>query len=74
MNNNSFSLDLQKNEGIGSNALTPTQDSGGGSAGSGISITSFCWPTGPCPTNSGCSSPTTQSITKNSIFVKCGQF
>lgn len=66
MNNNSFSLDLQKNEGIGINYTKPTQDSSSGTSGlsGGIDF----------PTASYCPAPTTQSITKNSIFVKCGQF
>ncbi|WP_346884229.1 hypothetical protein [Clostridium sp. UBA4395] len=67
MNNNSFSLDLQKNEGSGINYTKPTQDSSGIGGGSGF-ITLPPMPTGNCP------APSTQSITKNSIFVKCGQF
>lgn len=66
MNNNSFSLDLQKNEGIGLNYLKPTQDSSGFGGGT-ISAPEY-------PTSRYCPAPTTQSITKNSIFVKCGQF
>ncbi len=67
MNNNSFSLDLQKNEGIGINYTKPTQDSSSGTSG----ISSF---PSDIPTGRYCPAPTTQSITKNSIFVKCGQF
>ncbi len=67
MDNNSFSLDLQKNEGIGINSTKPTQDSSG--IGGGGSVIVY-----PIPTDRYCPAPTTQSITKNSIFVKCGQF